>query len=52
MSKGDATGSKRIGSRTNKGMGKCSGTESHSTQCGKAKEVSKGKHVHFEPIKK
>lgn len=42
MSKNGGMGSKRIGSMTSKGMGKCSaGTPAE--QCGNAHEVSKGK---------
>ena len=41
MSKGSGMGQKRIGARMNKGMDRCDAT-SHSKQCGKAKEISKG----------
>ena len=41
MSKNGGMGSKRIGSMTSKGMGKCS-AGSPAEQCGNANEVSKG----------
>ena len=41
MSKGSGMGQKRIGARMNKGMDKCDAT-SHSKQCGRPTEVSKG----------
>ena len=41
MSKGSGMGQKRIGARLNKGMDKCDAT-SHSKQCGRPMEVSKG----------
>lgn len=37
MSKGGGIGSKRAGSHTNKGMGKCAGA--HSKQCGSGYEM-------------
>ena len=42
MSKNGGIGSKRIGSMTSKGMGKCS-ADSPAEQCGNAYKVSKGK---------
>lgn len=44
MSKGSGIGSKRAAIKLNKGMDKCDAA-SHSKQCGKAKEVSKGEHL-------
>lgn len=44
MSKGSGTGSKRGSLKSNKGMDKCDAA-SHSKQCGRAKEVSKGEHL-------
>ena len=41
MSKGSGMGQKRIGARMNKGMDKCDAA-SHSKQCGRPHEVSKG----------
>ena len=41
MSKGSGMGQKRIGARMNKGMDKCDAT-SHSKQCGRPHDVSKG----------
>lgn len=41
MSKESGMGSKRIGSMTSRGMGKCS-AGSPAEQCGNAKRVSKG----------
>lgn len=41
MTKGGGIGQKRIGARVNKGMDKCDAA-SHSKQCGRPKEVSKG----------
>ena len=41
MSKGSGMGQKRDGARINKGMDKCDAS-SHSKQCGRAKNVSKG----------
>lgn len=43
MSKEGGMGRKRIGARMNKGMDKCDVT-SHGKQCGRPKDVSKGKH--------
>lgn len=44
MSKGSGMGRKRVGARINKGMDKCD-VASHGKQCGRPKEVSKGKHA-------
>lgn len=44
MSKGSGMGQKRIGAKINKGMDRCDAA-SHSKQCGRPKEVSKGKKV-------
>jgi len=41
MSKGSGMGRKRIGSKMEKGIDRCD-VSSHSKQCGRAKEVSKG----------
>lgn len=49
MSKESGMGSKKNFSKKNKGMGKCM-VGSHGEQCGRGKEIAKGKHVHFEPI--
>lgn len=43
MSKGGGIGSKRAGSHTNKGMGKCTGA--HAKQCGSGYEL-KERHGH------
>ena len=43
MSKGSGMGSKRDGSHTNKGMGKC--TDKHCKQCGDAEHL-RDKHAH------
>lgn len=44
MSKGSGMGRKRIANKLNKGMDKCDAS-SHSKQCGRIKEVSKGQHL-------
>lgn len=44
MSKGSGMGRKRVSLKQNKGMDKCD-TASHSKQCGRLKEVSKGEHL-------
>lgn len=44
MSKNTGMGRKRPGAKANKGMDKCDAT-SHSKQCGKARNVSKGEHL-------
>lgn len=44
MSKGSGMGRKRVGARINKGMDKCD-VASHGKQCGRPKDVSKGKHL-------
>jgi hypothetical protein len=45
MSKGSGMGRKRIGALSNKGMDKCD-VGSHSKQCGRPKEITKGKPSH------
>lgn len=42
MSKNTGMGRKRVAQKLNKGMDKCD-SASHSKQCGRIKEVSKGK---------
>lgn len=44
MSKGSGMGRKRIANKLNKGMDRCDAS-SHSKQCGRIKEVSKGEHL-------
>lgn len=43
MSKNGGLGSKRIGSMTSRGMGKCD-AGSRAEQCGNARKVSKGRN--------
>lgn len=44
MSKGSGMGRKRVAQKLNKGMDKCD-LASHSKQCGRGKQVSKGEHL-------
>lgn len=44
MSKGSGMGRKRVGSKMEKGIDRCN-VNSHSKQCGRAKDVSKGEHL-------
>lgn len=44
MSKESGMGRKRSNLKVNKGMDKCDAA-SHSKQCGRIKEVSKGEHL-------
>lgn len=50
MSKGSGMGRKRGAQKLNKGMDKCDAT-SHGKQCGRAKEVTKGKRQWMSPEK-
>ncbi len=48
MSKGSGMGRKRVANKLNKGLDKCD-SASHSKQCGRAKEVSKGNRKWMSP---